>query len=61
LKLSPDGLQNAKYSEAKWNVPPCFFLPKRQDDRFGFMTLYIRPSLDAEQFLPSEARSEPAA
>jgi predicted permease len=44
-------VQNAKYSQVKQVVPPLFFRPYRQDDELGFLTFYIRTSLDPEQFM----------
>jgi predicted permease len=42
---------NTKYSEVKAKIPPQFFLPYRQDKSLGFLTFYVRTSLDAEQAL----------
>jgi predicted permease len=44
-------VQNAKYSEVKGEVPPLFFRPYRQNERLGFLTFYVRTSLDPEEFL----------
>jgi len=44
-------VQNAKYSQVKLDVPPLFFRPYRQDDQLGFLTFYVRTSLNPEQFL----------
>jgi predicted permease len=46
-------VQNAKYSDVKRAVPPLFFRPYRQDDRIGFLTFYVRTSLNPDQFLPN--------
>jgi predicted permease len=43
--LVPD----TKYSSVKGKIPPQFFLPYRQDKSLGFLTFYVRTSLDAEQ------------
>ena len=40
-------VQNAKYSEVKDPVAPQFFRPYRQDDSLGFLTFYVRTSLEA--------------
>jgi predicted permease len=45
--------QNAKYSEVKHAVPPLFFRPYRQEERIGFLTFYVRTSLDPDKFLPN--------
>ncbi len=37
-----------KYSDVKQVVPPVFFMPYRQDPRVGFITFYVRTSLDPE-------------
>jgi predicted permease len=42
---------NAKYSEVKQVIPPQFFIPYRQAERMGFITFYVRTSLDAGQLL----------
>jgi predicted permease len=44
-------VQNAKYSDVKQPVPPQFFAPYRQDSAVGFLTFYVRTSLDTEQLL----------
>jgi predicted permease len=46
-------VQNAKYSDVKRAVPPLFFHPYRQGDRIGFLTFYVRTSLNPNQFLPN--------
>jgi len=38
--------QNAKYSDVKRDIPPQFFLPYRQDDRLGFIVVYVRTAGD---------------
>jgi hypothetical protein len=54
---------NVKYSEVKQTVPPVFYLPHRQRENLGFLTFYVRTSLDAVQFLstiqPTIARIDP--
>jgi predicted permease len=49
-------VQNAKYSQVKRDVPPVFFRPYRQDDRLGFITFYVRTSMDPEQFVANIPR-----
>ena len=44
---------NAKYSEVKPEVPPLFFRPYRQDNQIGYLTFYVRSSLDPEQLMPA--------
>ena len=44
-------VQDAKYSEVKGQIPPIFFLPYAQDDGFGSAAVYVRTSLDPEEFL----------
>jgi ABC-type antimicrobial peptide transport system permease subunit len=44
-------VQDAKYSQVKQVVPPLFFRPYRQSERAGFLTFYIRTSLDPEHAL----------
>ncbi len=44
-------VQNAKYSEVKQQVPAQFFRPYRQDDRVGFLTYYVRTSLDPNELV----------
>jgi predicted permease len=43
--------QNAKYSEVRAAVPPLFFRPYAQDDEVGYMTFYVRTSVEPEAFL----------
>ena len=38
--------QNAKYSDVKRDIPPQFFIPYRQDERLGFINVYIRTAAD---------------
>ena len=45
--LAPD----TKYSSVKGKIPPQFFRPYRQDESLGFLTFYVRTSLDAAQAL----------
>ncbi len=42
---------NMKYSDVKRKIPPQYFLPYRQDKRLGFLTFYVRTSLDTEQLV----------
>jgi predicted permease len=49
-------VQNAKYSQVKRDVPPVFFRPYRQDDRLGFITFYVRTSMDPERFVANIPR-----
>jgi predicted permease len=44
-------VKNIKYSEVKDPVPPMFYTPYRQDADLGYMTFYVRTSLDPERFL----------
>lgn len=37
---------DAKYSEVKQEIPPLFFTPYRQEDGIGWMTFYLRTSLE---------------
>ncbi len=46
-------VQNAKYSQVKQEIPPQYFRPYRQDDQLGFLSFYVRTSLDPEQLLPT--------
>ena len=49
-------VQNAKYSDVKREVPPLFFRPYRQSERFYSLTFYARTSIDPESFLPMVPR-----
>ncbi len=49
-------VKDAKYSEVKDEVPPLFYRPYRQDSSLGFLTYYVRTSLDPEQFLSTMPR-----
>ena len=49
-------VQDAKYSEVKGQVPPLFFRPYAQDDRLGSASVYVRTSLDPNQFLATLPR-----
>jgi predicted permease len=49
-------VQNAKYSEVKGKVPPLFFRPYAQDDGLGQVSVYVRTSLDPEEFLATVPR-----
>ncbi len=42
---------NTKYSEVKAKIPPQYFLPYRQDKELGYLTFYVRTTLDAKQAL----------
>jgi predicted permease len=46
-------VQNAKYSNVKAAPPPQFFRPHRQGDQLGFLTFYVRTSIDPVQLFPS--------
>ena len=43
--------QNAKYSDVKRDIPPQFFIPYRQDDRLGFINVYLRTAADPLPFM----------
>jgi len=43
--------QNAKYAEVKQEIPPLFVIPYRQDDDLGFISFYVRTSVDPEALL----------
>ncbi len=49
-------VQDAKYSEVKGQIPPIFFRPYAQDDGFGSAAVYVRTSLDPEEFLATLPR-----
>jgi predicted permease len=49
-------VQNAKYSEVKGKIPPLFFRPYAQDDGVGQVSVYVRTSLDPEEFLATLPR-----
>ncbi len=44
-------IRDAKYSDVKDAVPPVFFQPYRQDDKLGFLSFYVRTSVDPRQLL----------
>jgi predicted permease len=44
-------VKNAKYSSVKNEIPPQFFLPYRQDDRLGFINVYVRTAGDPTPFM----------
>jgi predicted permease len=47
LNIAIVGLvKNAKYSSVKNEIPPQFFLPYRQDERLGFINVYVRTAAD---------------
>src|SRR5262249_173811 len=56
-------IPNIKYSDVKQEVPPVYYLPYRQNATLGFLTFYVRTSLDPVQFLatiqPAIARIDP--
>lgn len=39
---------DAKYSAVKDEVPPQYFLPRRQDDSIGTLTYYVRAAMEPE-------------
>jgi predicted permease len=43
--------KNAKYSSVKTEIPPQFFLPYRQDERLGFINVYVRTARDPTPFM----------
>ncbi len=49
-------VRDAKYSQVKDPVPPQYFLPYRQTQRTGTLTLYVRTATDPEDFLPNIPR-----
>ncbi len=49
-------VQNAKYSEVKTDVPPLFFRPYRQSEKFLSLTFYVRTSVDPDSFLANVPR-----
>jgi len=44
-------VQDAKYSDVKREIPPQYFLPYRQEERFGDGYLYVRTATPPEQML----------
>jgi predicted permease len=42
---------NAKYSEVKDEAPPQFFVPYRQGETLGFLTFYVKTSLQPDHLL----------
>ncbi|MPZ21777.1 MAG: FtsX-like permease family protein, partial [Luteitalea sp.] len=44
-------VQNSKYSSVKEDVPPVEFRPYRQAEDLGFLTFYVRTSLDPERMM----------
>jgi len=44
-------VKNAKYSSVKNEIPPQFFLPYRQDERLGFINVYVRTAGDPTPFM----------
>jgi putative ABC transport system permease protein len=44
-------VKDAKYSDVKREIPPQFFLPYRQDERLGFITVYVRTGADPTPFM----------
>ena len=49
--------KNAKYSSVKNEIPPQFFLPYRQDERLGFINVYVRTAGDPTPFMTSIPRA----
>lgn len=46
-------VKDAKYSQVKDAVPPVYFRPYRQDDTVGFLSYYVRTSLEPSALLAS--------
>ncbi len=49
-------VQNVKYSEVKAKIPPVFYTPYRQDESLGFLTFYVKTSLDPDSVLGAVPR-----
>jgi len=45
-------VRDAKYSEVKDTIPPLYFRPYRQDDGVGYMTYYVRTSMEPGAVIP---------
>jgi putative ABC transport system permease protein len=46
-------VKNAAYSSVKNEIPPQFFVPYRQDERLGFINVYVRTAGDSTPFMTS--------
>jgi predicted permease len=46
-------VRNAAYSSVKNEIPPQFFVPYRQDERLGFINVYVRTAGDPTPFMTS--------
>ena len=46
-------VKDAKYSDVKEDVPPQYFLARRQNDELGYLTFYVRSQLAPEDLLAS--------
>jgi predicted permease len=49
--------KDAKYNTAKYEVPPLYFLPYRQNNSVGRITFYVRTALPPEQTLTEIPRT----
>jgi predicted permease len=49
-------IKDAKYNEVKGEVPPQYFLARRQNEELGFLTFYVRSQLAPEDLLASMSR-----
>lgn len=49
-------VKDAKYSDVKQEVPPQFFLARKQDRNLGFMNFYVRTQLAPEELLAALPR-----
>jgi predicted permease len=49
-------VKDAKYSEVKEEVPPQYFLARRQNEDLGFLNFYVRSQLAPEDLLASMSR-----
>jgi predicted permease len=49
-------IKDAKYSDVKEDVPPQFFLARRQNEELGYLTYYVRSQLAPEDLLASMSR-----
>ena len=50
-------VKDAKYNTAKYEVPPLYFRPYRQEASVGRLTFYVRTALPAEQLLAEIPRT----
>ena len=48
---------DAKYSAVKGDIPPQYFLPRRQDDNIGTLTYYVRGALEADTLFSQMRRT----